>query len=149
MRERKGDIPLLIDHFLKRFGKEREIGISQQALDLLVNYHWPGNVRELKNVIQRASLFAEKEIKVSDLPDDYQNIDHIDLMVKACKSCFTNGGMPYQTVMQCLELRLFKEALESAGGNQSEAARKLGLKLSTFRDKLKKADSCNTENEYS
>ena len=143
LRERKGDIPLLIDYFLKRFGKERELGISQQAMDILVNYNWPGNVRELKNVIQRASLFADSEIKVNDLPDDYQNIDRIDQMVKACQSCFTDGNMPYQTVMQCLEARLLNEALESTGGNQTEAARKLGLKLSTFRDKMKKLEGCD------
>lgn len=145
LRDRKGDIPLLVDYFLKRFGKEKSLDISPEALNILVDYSWPGNVRELKNVIQRASLFAENEIKVSDLPDDYQNIDYIDQMVKACKSCFTNGSIPYQSVMSCLESRLFKEALESAEGNQSEAARKLGLKLSTFRDKLKKLESCTPE----
>ena len=142
LRERKGDIPLLIDHFLKRFGKEKKLTISKNALDHLISYHWPGNVRELKNVIQRASLFAENEIKVTDLPDDYLHIDHIDQLIKACHSCFNNGGMPYQTIMQCLETRLLREALESAKGNQSEAARKLGLKLSTFRDKLKKLEIC-------
>ncbi len=142
LRERKGDIPLLIEHFLKRFGKEKKLGISKAALAHLTDYHWPGNVRELRNVIQRASLFADKEIKVSDLPDDYLQIDPIERLMKACHSCFTNGGMPFHSVMQCLEARLLKEALDSASGNQSEAARRLGMKLSTFRDKLKKLDGC-------
>lgn len=140
LRDRKEDIPLLIEHFLKRFGKDKNLSISEEALNHLMEYPWPGNVRELKNVIQRASLFAENEIKVSDLPNDYQNIDHIDRLVKACQLCFSNGGMTYQSVLQCLEARLLNEALENTDGNQSEAARKLGLKLSTFRDKLKKLE---------
>ena len=144
LRERKADIPLLIDHFLKRFGQDNPLRISEAALDVLMGYDWPGNVRELKNVIQRASLFAEEEIKVSDLPDDYQNLDPIDRMVRACQSCFSNGNMPYQTVMSCLESRLLKDALRETNGNQSEAARKLGLKLSTFRDKLRKSEECNS-----
>jgi transcriptional regulator with PAS, ATPase and Fis domain len=138
--QRKGDIPLLIEHFLKRFGKSRELTISQEALDHLMDYHWPGNVRELRNVIQRASLFADDEITIKDLPDDYQHFDHLDRLVKSCQSCFNTGEMSYQSVVNCLESRLLKEALESSGGNQSEAARKLGLKLSTFRDKLKKLE---------
>ncbi|MEJ2595442.1 MAG: helix-turn-helix domain-containing protein [bacterium] len=133
-----------MEHFLKRFASDKSLTISREALSHLMDYHWPGNVRELRNVIQRASLFAEGEIKVDDLPDDYLRFDHIDRLVKACHSCFTNGGMPYNTVMQCLESRLLKEALESTRGNQSEAARKLGLKLSTFRDKLKKLEDCDT-----
>ncbi len=145
LRNRKDDIPLLVEHFLKRFAGDKSLTISREALSHLMDYHWPGNVRELRNVIQRAALFAEEEIKVSDLPDDYLQFDHIDRLVKACHSCFTNGGMPYNTVMQCLEARLLKEALESANGNQSEAARKLGLKLSTFRDKLKKVEECDPQ----
>jgi transcriptional regulator with PAS, ATPase and Fis domain len=143
--QRKGDIPLLTEHFLKRFNNKGNITISQEALDHLMNYHWPGNVRELRNVIQRASLFADKEIQIIDLPDDYQHFDHIDRLVKSCHSCFSSGDLPFNSIMQCLESRLLKEALESTDGNQSEAARKLGLKLSTFRDKLKKLEICSTE----
>lgn len=143
LRERKDDIPLLIDHFIKRLAPEKKLGVSDDALNILMNYHWPGNVRELRNVVQRASLFAEGEIKVNDLPDDYRNIDTMDQLVKACKACFDSGSMPYNAVIQCLEARLLKEALDKSDGNQSEAARKLGMKLSTFRDKLKKFEICN------
>jgi len=144
LRERKEDIPLLIQHFLKRFAPEKQLNISKEVLQLLMNYHWPGNVRELRNVIQRASLFAENEITLNDLPDDYQQIDHIGQLMKACQSCFSSGKMPYNEVLQCLETRLLKDALNSTEGNQSEAARKLGMKLSTFRDKLKKLEVCNS-----
>jgi transcriptional regulator with PAS, ATPase and Fis domain len=143
--ERKGDIPLLIDHFLKRFGKEQELSISTKALDHLMGYHWPGNVRELRNVIQRASLFADEVIQIEDLPDDYQHFDQIDRLVKSCHSCYHTNDLPFNTVMQCLENKLIREALESTDGNQSEAARKLGLKLSTFRDKVRKMEDCTPE----
>lgn len=142
LRERINDIPLLIDHFLKRFEKKQNLTISKEALEHLKGYHWPGNVRELRNVIQRASLFADKVIEVSDLPDDYLHIDPVKNLVNACYSCFSNGSTPFATVMQCVESRLLKEALAKSNGNQSEAARVLGMKLSTFRDKIKKNTLC-------
>lgn len=144
LRERKDDIPLLIDHFLKRFSADKKLVISKEALNLLMDYHWPGNVRELRNVVQRASLFAENEIQIKDLPDDYRNIDHIEQLVKACQACFDSGNISYTSVIQCLESRLLEDALKNTNGNQSEAARKLGMKLSTFRDKLKKFEVCKT-----
>lgn len=138
LRKRKEDIPLLVEHFLNRFSPKKKLKLSKEVWEVLMDYHWPGNVRELRNVIQRASLFAENGIRVSDLPDDLVQQDHIERIVKACQACFTNDKMSYGAVMQCLEARLLREALADTNGNQSEAARKLGLKLSTFRDKLKK-----------
>ena len=142
LRNRKEDIPLLVEHFINRFAPEKDLKVSKEVWEVLMDYHWPGNVRELRNVVQRATLFAEKEIRVADLPDDIRQQDHIERMVKACQACFNTGNMPYNAVMQCLEARLLREALADANGNQSEAARKLGLKLSTFRDKLKKNQVC-------
>ena len=140
LRDRKDDIPLLIDHFLKRLSPDKKLAVSGEALKLLMDYHWPGNVRELRNVIQRASLFAEDEIQISDLPDDYKQINYIDQLAKACHACFDSGNMPYSAVIQCLEAKLLEDALRNSDGNQSVAARKLGMKLSTFRDKMKKLD---------
>jgi len=140
LRNRKNDIPILIDHFLKRFAPEKKLKVAEETMNLFMNYNWPGNVRELRNVIQRSSLFAEEEIKIKDLPDDLAQIDHFERMVKACQACYNSGTMPYNEVLNCLEARLLNEALQNAKGNQSEAAKKLGMKLSTFRDKLKKLE---------
>lgn len=140
LRERKNDIPLLCDHFLKRFAPEKKLKIAEETMDLFMSYNWPGNVRELRNVIQRSSLFAEDKIKIKDLPDDLAQIDHFERMVKACQACYDSGKLPYNEVLNCLESRLLSEALKNTKGNQSEAAKKLGMKLSTFRDKLKKLD---------
>ncbi|HEY9116000.1 MAG TPA: sigma-54 dependent transcriptional regulator, partial [Bacteroidales bacterium] len=140
LRDRKKDIPLLCEHFLKRFAPEKKLKIAEETMDLFMGYNWPGNVRELRNVIQRSSLFAEDKIRIKDLPDDLAQIDHFERMVKACQACYDSGKLPYNEVINCLESRLLSEALKNTNGNQSEAAKKLGMKLSTFRDKLKKLD---------
>lgn len=138
LRERKNDIPILVEHFLKRFAPEKNLKIADETINLFMAYHWPGNVRELRNVIQRSSLFAENEIKIKDLPDDLAQINQFERMVKACQACYDSGKLPYIEVINCLESRLLSDSLKKTNGNQSEAAKKLGMKLSTFRDKLKK-----------
>lgn len=138
LRGRKNDIPLLVDHFLKRFAPEKNLSIADETLKLFMDYQWPGNVRELRNVIQRSSLFAEKIIEIKDLPDDLIQLNHLEKLVNTCHTCYISGEMTYQEVLNCLESRLLNEALQNTKGNQSEAAKKLGMKLSTFRDKLKK-----------
>lgn len=138
LRERKDDIPLLAQHFINHFSPKKKLTIHPETLALLIDYSWPGNVRELRNVIQRAALFAEKEIRLTDLPDDLSGYDPIEQIVKACNMCFTREGLPYSEVMGCVETRLLTEAIHQAQGNQSKAAQILGMKLSTFRDKVHK-----------
>ena len=137
LRQRKEDIPLLTEYFIHHFSPQKKLSVSRDTMDFLMSYHWPGNVRELRNVIHRASLFAEKEIKRTDLPDDLANFNFMDQIVNACKVCYSNK-IPYSDVIKCLEIKLITDALESSNGNQSKAAQSLGLKLSTFRDKLRK-----------
>lgn len=138
LRDRTDDIPLLIEHFFKKFSPDKEISVSTPALRALLNYSWPGNIRELKNVIQRISLFAEKEIMIDDLPQEIKTGDPIDFLLKACNKCFLEYSMSLNQIVQCLENNLINAALSKTNGNQSQAAKKLGLSLSTFRDKLKK-----------
>ncbi|MCB2208909.1 MAG: sigma-54 dependent transcriptional regulator [Bacteroidetes bacterium] len=140
LRDRKEDIPLLVKHFLKRFAREKELDISNDALQALMDYKWPGNVRELRNVIQRASLFTEDVIKISDFPDDFAKFSDNEKIINACHKCFASGEMSMKEVVECLEKKIITEAITDAKGNQSEAARNLGLKLSTLRDKIKKFD---------
>ena len=61
LRERVDDIPLLVEHFAKKSGREESVPVSDEAMDLLRRYSWPGNVRELKNVVERAMVLASKE----------------------------------------------------------------------------------------
>ncbi len=140
LRDRKEDIPLLVKHFLKRFARVKELDIRNDALQVLMDYKWPGNVRELRNVIQRASLFTEDVIKVSDFPDDFAKFSDTEKIINACHKCYASGEMSMKEVVECLEKKIITEAIIDARGNQSEAARNLGLKLSTLRDKIKKFD---------
>lgn len=140
LRERKGDIPLLVEHFLKRFCHTDILKISDEVMDIFMNYDWPGNVRELRNVMQRSALFANEIIQVSDLPDRFRNISNIDNLVKSCSICFESGQMTYNELIACIESKLLSKAISKSNGNQSNAAQELGMKLSTFRDKIKKLE---------
>ncbi len=138
LRERRDDIPLLTEHFLKLFSPDRHIDLSPEALVALINYSWPGNVRELRNIIQRVSLFCGKRIDLQDLPPELSKISPIVQIVDACKMCFLDGKYDFNQIVSCVESNLIKNALKKSGGNQSEAAKTLGLSLSTFRDKMRK-----------
>lgn len=138
LRERRDDIPPLVEYFLKHYKPEKVLTLSPSALKTFINYFWPGNVRELKNVIQRVALFAEDEIQVIDLPQEIQTENPIEFLLKACNKCYIDGEMDFEQIVGCLEHNLLKEALKKTMGNQSQAAKNLGLSLSTFRDKLKK-----------
>jgi len=138
LRDRREDIPLLVSHFLRRFAPERPLRLSPEAERALVNYDWPGNVRELRNVVQRIALFADGEIGPSDLPPEITGGHPVEQLVRACTRCLVEGSMTYTEVVACLESNLLRQALAEAGGNRTQAARLLGLSLSTLRDKLKK-----------
>lgn len=140
LRERRDDIPPLVEHFLKYFQPDKSISISNEAMRALVNYPYPGNVRELKNLVQRISLFVNGEINLSDLPTEIKNENPVETLIKACHKCYVDGQMSLDQIVHCLEHNLLNEALNKAKGNQSLAAKELGLSLSTFRDKIKKYD---------
>jgi DNA-binding NtrC family response regulator len=138
LRERREDVPLLVEHFLDRFAPGRGLALSAEAAKALAAYEWPGNVRELRNVAQRIALFAEGQIRASDLPPEILAGRPVDLLVKSCVRCMTEESMSYNQVVACLETNLLRQALDGAHGNRTQAARALGLSLSTLRDKLKK-----------
>ncbi|PLX13482.1 MAG: hypothetical protein C0597_11630 [Marinilabiliales bacterium] len=138
LRERMDDIPLLVEYFINKYAPNRKLKITNEALAYLTSYHWPGNVRELRNVIQRAALFAEKEITINEIPKEIVLNNPLERVINACSVCFNDKGMEFTQVMECLEYKLLNQALEKAKGNQTNAAKLLNLSLSTFRDKLKK-----------
>lgn len=131
LRERKEDIPLLIQHFIKKFSEEMKkniSGISEETLKRLLNYPWPGNVRELENVIQRAITLTRYEtILLEDLP--------ITLTVEKEESLIEKGAKERYTIDQ-LEREYIKRVLLEAGGNKSKAAEILGLDRKTLYRKL-------------
>lgn len=141
LRQRTDDIPLLVNHFLKYYEPHREIKITSAAIEAFKDYSWPGNVRELKNVIQRIALFSNGEITLESLPTEIRGEKPLSLFLKSCGHCFKNRNLSFEDVIACVEFHLLENAIKEADGNLSQAARTLGLSLSTFRDKYKKHQS--------
>ena len=132
LAERLGDVSLLAKHFTRKFAAEYQVdidGISPKALVVLERYSWPGNVRELEHVIGRACMLAEGPwIDIAQLPDYVINAEHHG----------TSSGAKESFSLDEQERRSVDAALASTGGNQSEAARLLGIGRDALRYKMKK-----------
>ncbi|MCD6489118.1 MAG: sigma 54-interacting transcriptional regulator [Thermodesulfobacterium sp.] len=134
LRERKEDIPLLIDHFLKKFNKEygKNISITKDVMERLVNYSWPGNVRELENTIERLIILAEGDrITLNDLPFYIKQADDTKITYVKLKET-----LPFQ--LELIEKQAIKEALKACNNNQTKAAKMLGLTKRQINYKIKK-----------
>jgi two-component system NtrC family response regulator len=133
LRERKEDVPLLVDHFLKRFSVEngKDIaGITSEARDLLLKYDYPGNVRELENIIERAVVISRNPVvSLDDLPFTEERI-YADNTGK-------KGGLLRGSIEE-MERKLILEAMEKVGHHQTKAAEMLGISERMLRYKLKK-----------
>ncbi len=138
LRERPDDIPMLLNHFLKKCAPDKEITISSDAFQALVSYSWPGNVRELRNIIERITVFVENEIKITDLPEEISTGETIDQMVQSCSKCLKNNQMTFEEVVSCLEAKLILNTLTETNGVISHAARKLKMNFSTLHYKMRK-----------
>ena len=126
LRERKEDIPYLVDHFVKKFGGE----ISEGALERLVNYHWPGNVRELENVIERSILLAKgPRVEADDIKIESG-------VGRARPTISAEAFLPEGMTLDQYEQSIIREALKRANGNKSQAARLLGLTRNALRYRL-------------
>ena len=136
LRNRVEDIPLLVDHFITKLRKRtnsRVGGVEAKTMDKLTGYAWPGNVRELENVIERALLLADgPTIDAGDLPA----MNAAGLVPRT--DDLPEDGKNLNEVLEGIEERLLREALERAGGVKAKAARDLGLKSSAFYYKLEK-----------
>lgn len=126
LRERKADIPLLVEKFIRKYGveyKDRLLHISPDALQILTNYHWPGNIRELENAIQRAVIMSDGTIGVKDLPE------HLKFQIDFPDSEFRT--------LQEMEKEYIQRVLNHTQGNKSKAAEILQIDRKTLRSKLK------------
>ncbi len=118
LRARRSDIPLLVAHALAGTPAR---AVSEEAMALLLAYRWPGNVRELIHVLQRAALLAGGEvIDVAALPESLRE-------AAAAAAPADEEELPLRTAVARLERHMIARALERAGGNRSEAARRLGI----------------------
>jgi len=134
LRERKEDIPLLAQHFLNLFSgrNSKNIkGFTPQAMEKLLKYSWPGNVRELMNAVERAVVLSCTE---------YLDTDELALLMadNATAEKIDQNILPESIQLTEMEKRTILETLDAAGGNKSEAARRLGITRKTLRAKLTK-----------
>ncbi len=126
LRERKEDVPLLAQHFLKKFAVENQkeiTGFSPEATDFLLKYDWPGNVRELENAIERAVILAKNsDVDAADMPQENLLLSH---------------SAPASKSLREVEKNHILNVLSQTGGNYSEAARILGVSRVTLYNKMK------------
>jgi nitrogen regulation protein NR(I) len=153
LRERREDIPLLVDHFIQKGNVElgRTMrGLTEEALLRLTDYHWPGNVRELENQIKRAMVISREDIlseyafelnAVHSPGLDESSKDQLDRATRDYFETILKGEEPYsslfESVIGSVEKTLIQEALHRTNQNQAHAAQLLGLHRSTLRKKCK------------
>ena len=132
LRERKEDIPIFIDIFLKKYSDE-EIKITSEAMDLLLKYNYPGNIRELENIISRAiALCSDNIITPDDLPEEVIfSEEYIDEPI-------INGVTDLNEEVEKLEKKLILKALKEHNWNKSKAAKSLNINERVIRYKIKK-----------
>lgn len=139
LKQRRSDIPLLVDFFLKKFQKgksDKLTGFSQVAMDAILAYDWPGNVRELENVIKRLTILSEGPVvSFDDLPENMQNVSgsrHPDNEV------IIDNELNLNEAVQDYEKRIILEALEKTNWVKSKAAKLLNINRTTLVAKIKK-----------
>ena len=159
LRERKGDIPVLCNHFLKRYSRQvgKEIkSISKEGQEMLHKYHWPGNVREIENNIHTAVVMCKGEILLPEhfplhsdsqerLPFDFQKIqqDYYKLFSEVLEPMFSkimdsSEGHIYDHLFSALEKAIIEKILKQTQSNQLRSAKILGVSRNTLRDRMAK-----------
>lgn len=135
LRERKEDVPLLVDHFIRKYNERHGLGttgISEEALGRLLEYSWPGNVRELENTVERAMILAKgKKIEVDGLPSEV-------LMEKSLwTKDLPEDEFSVRKATRALEKELIQRALKKTKGNRTQAARLLEISHPSLLSKMK------------
>ena len=142
LRERRDDIPLLVQHFLQKLCadiRRPTVTVSQDALRRLMAYSWPGNVRQLENIVERALTFSQgrPQIDVADLGPEIGDPAQSAL---AEGPWLPDEGLDFEAYIGGLELALIRRSLERTRGNKRQAAKLLKLKRTTLIEKLKRLE---------
>lgn len=158
LRDRRDDIPLLIEHFLEKYHayyNKRTAGLSGLAMQAMMNYEWPGNVRELENLIERGLILTDNGEEVSaqslfptlEIPQESQRISEDGHLVEASELIeqeenehWINQALHACESLEDIEKKLLDFALDKAQGNVSEAARVLGISRPTLAYRMKKME---------
>lgn len=141
LRERKSDIPILLNHFIHQFSRGRSkilTGISTEALECLLQYPWPGNIRELENLVERLTILkGEGRVEIVDLPTKYKNQKNLQSL-NSVHIELSDDGMDFNAAVDAFENSLILKALEKTNWNRNQAAQLLRLNRTTLVEKLKK-----------
>jgi DNA-binding NtrC family response regulator len=144
LRERKEDIPLLVQHFVEKFSAASTpvrgtVTVAQDAMRRLMAYAWPGNVRQLENAIERTFALSggRSQIEVSDLPPEVQAAHELAV---TSSIDFPEDGVDLDRFVASIERELIQRSLERTGGNKGRAAKLLNIKRTTLVEKLKRLD---------
>jgi DNA-binding NtrC family response regulator len=140
LRDRRDDVPLLVQHFLEKYGEEnnkKSLEITPDALDLLMEYEWPGNVRELENVIERAVVLSNgPRLDAELVPENVRSSKRFQMP----QFIVPPEGISFRDVITDFEKRLIESTLEAAGGVQKRAAELLHIKPTTLNEMIKRHD---------
>jgi transcriptional regulator with PAS, ATPase and Fis domain len=153
LRDRREDIPLLVQHFLEKFavelraplnghGNDRPLTVAQEAMRALMAFPWPGNVRQLENAIERAVALSlgRSQIEASDLPGE---VRQAAVTIAVPDLSFPEDGLDLDQYVHNIERELIRRSLERTRGNKGQAARLLNLKRTTLVEKLKRLERGN------
>jgi two-component system response regulator PilR (NtrC family) len=140
LRDRKDDIPLLVQHFVEKYSEENRkarVEVAPESLDAMMAYDWPGNVRELENVIERAVVLSTGRRLGPDLIPEHIGRPTLFQMPR-----FTlpPEGISFKDVITDFEKQLIESTLEAAGGVQKKAAELLHIKPTTLNEMIKRYD---------
>jgi transcriptional regulator with GAF, ATPase, and Fis domain len=155
LRERRDDIPLLMDHFLRLYSRQHHAnprGFTRRAVEALLSYDYPGNVREMQNLIERGVVFAEPEGLI-DITHMFRHGEKLELRAlqigpsgTLTRSHAAPGQRGAQLTLIEIERRLYADALESHGNNVSAAARAVGLSRPALEYRLRKYGMFKSKN---
>jgi DNA-binding NtrC family response regulator len=144
LRERKDDIPLLVEHILRDLNVKhgRQVrGVNPEVLEMFAGYSWPGNVRELRNVLERAAIMSNRDlIGRAHLPADFGRAP------AAAASDLTSLRFPLGTTVEAVERELIVQTLASTN-NKTRAAELLGISLKTLHNKLKEYEAAKAPSQ--
>ena len=147
LRERRSDIPLLVEHFLQRFSAKNNRGLqgfSRDAIGLLSNYDWPGNIRELENTIERGVVLSRGDILTADDLSQHITLGRKPNGEEPVEADAPVISIPIGTPLAEIERRVIFETLHHTGGDKSAAARQLGIATRTIYRKLDQEESTRT-----
>jgi DNA-binding NtrC family response regulator len=142
LRERRGDIQLLVNYYVDRYNREfrkRVRGVSPEALALIEQYRWPGNVRELRNAIERAMLLTDRDLLGAE---DFNTLSRSTVTA-------TFRLPPEGVNLEDVERQLVVQALERCGGNQTHAGALLGINRDQVRYRIEKFGLAKPDHGFS